>query len=597
MADNATITNLVIRTTMDNTGAKKGADETVKDVKRVGNSIKKQTAVFGKFSKSIARIAQYRAIRGVIKGISNAFREGLGNLYAWSKELNGHYADSVDRAKNALLGIKNGLAVMVAPIIEMAVPALEKLSDTFIKTANAVSRFIAILRGQSTYTKVQTGNMNKYAASVKAANRTLLAFDEINRLNGEGGGGGESQDTNTMFSEEDVGAYSKLDNQIKKFGDKIKEHLREIGAVTGISAIGLGLYLLFSGANIGLGLSMAISGLAMTYAATSENWGAPSAQLLSELRSLETALGAFSFAIGAYLVFSGADIPRGLAMLTAGSVGISAGASNPSEDDPVSKVRSVIDTLTGIVSAAALVVGAVLTFLGGGVNPVGLKLMAVGAAATFGRMAANPNATIDALKNFGASALTVLAGLGGVIGILLCMTGVGLPIGLPLLYASYKGAVKAWSLNDNPITRWVKRMMDGIIDIINRGIDEINKILPDKWDIPHLKKAAAASESGSTAYDSIVAPMASGGIADNGQLFLAREAGPELVGTIGGQSAVVNNDQIVSAVSTGVYNAVVSAMKEGNTAVEVYLDGQQIANDTYPYMKRLENRYGRSYAR
>lgn len=64
--------------------------------------------------------------------------------------------------------------------------------------------------------------------------------------------------------------------------------------------------------------------------------------------------------------------------------------------------------------------------------------------------------------------------------------------------------------------------------------------------------------------------LASGGMVNNGQMFVAREAGPELVGTIGNRSAVVNNDQIVESVAQGVYRAVVSAMAEsgGNQVVE-----------------------------
>lgn len=53
--------------------------------------------------------------------------------------------------------------------------------------------------------------------------------------------------------------------------------------------------------------------------------------------------------------------------------------------------------------------------------------------------------------------------------------------------------------------------------------------------------------------------------APSGQLFLAREAGPELVGTIGGHTAVINNDQIVSSVSDGVYRAVSAAMAGGKS--------------------------------
>ena len=53
-----------------------------------------------------------------------------------------------------------------------------------------------------------------------------------------------------------------------------------------------------------------------------------------------------------------------------------------------------------------------------------------------------------------------------------------------------------------------------------------------------------------------VTAYAGGGLPSGGQLFLAREAGPELVGTLGGHTAVMNNDQIVASVSAGVARAI-----------------------------------------
>ena len=62
--------------------------------------------------------------------------------------------------------------------------------------------------------------------------------------------------------------------------------------------------------------------------------------------------------------------------------------------------------------------------------------------------------------------------------------------------------------------------------------------------------------------------LADGGVVNEGQMFIAREAGPEMVGSIGNRTAVVNNDQIVESVSRGVYQAVVSAMgQSGGTQV------------------------------
>lgn len=49
--------------------------------------------------------------------------------------------------------------------------------------------------------------------------------------------------------------------------------------------------------------------------------------------------------------------------------------------------------------------------------------------------------------------------------------------------------------------------------------------------------------------------FASGGFPPEGQLFIAREAGPEMVGTMGGHTAVANNDQIVEGIAAGVKSA------------------------------------------
>lgn len=49
--------------------------------------------------------------------------------------------------------------------------------------------------------------------------------------------------------------------------------------------------------------------------------------------------------------------------------------------------------------------------------------------------------------------------------------------------------------------------------------------------------------------------FADGGFPDDGQLFLARESGPEFVGSMGGHTAVANNDQIVDGIREGVESA------------------------------------------
>ncbi|MEG1683712.1 MAG: hypothetical protein RR295_07770 [Oscillospiraceae bacterium] len=52
--------------------------------------------------------------------------------------------------------------------------------------------------------------------------------------------------------------------------------------------------------------------------------------------------------------------------------------------------------------------------------------------------------------------------------------------------------------------------------------------------------------------------FAMGGFPEPGQYFRAREAGAELVGTVGGRTAVANNDQIVAGIEAAVYRAMMS---------------------------------------
>lgn len=74
--------------------------------------------------------------------------------------------------------------------------------------------------------------------------------------------------------------------------------------------------------------------------------------------------------------------------------------------------------------------------------------------------------------------------------------------------------------------------------------------------------------------------LAQGGFPVAGQLFIAREAGPELVGTMRGRNAVVNKNQIVQSVSRGVSEAFLAACNGGfgdGIDVEVYMDGRLLA--------------------
>ncbi len=99
------------------------------------------------------------------------------------------------------------------------------------------------------------------------------------------------------------------------------------------------------------------------------------------------------------------------------------------------------------------------------------------------------------------------------------------------------------------ITRMFRTMASNSMSAINGIISSLNSI-PRNITTVHTIITVHESSGGSS-----IDAFASGGYPDHGQLFLAREAGPELVGTIGGQTAVANNTQIVEGITRGVSDA------------------------------------------
>jgi hypothetical protein len=83
-------------------------------------------------------------------------------------------------------------------------------------------------------------------------------------------------------------------------------------------------------------------------------------------------------------------------------------------------------------------------------------------------------------------------------------------------------------------------------------IDKIKEALKTAWDaILNLFGLGGKSSKGGTKAN----VFATGGFPTRGSVFIAGEAGPEMVGMINGRSAVSNNDQIVEGISNGVYRA------------------------------------------
>lgn len=163
------------------------------------------------FLAALKRIAVYRAIRSVLKAISQAFREGIMNMYQYSVLMDGTFKKSMDSLATSALYLKNSLGAMVAPLLNALAPAIDVLVDKFVDLLNIINQFIARITGASSWTKAlkypkeYAENLDRAGGAAKELKATLLGFDEINRLDDlkarGGGGGGSNLDYSQMFEE------------------------------------------------------------------------------------------------------------------------------------------------------------------------------------------------------------------------------------------------------------------------------------------------------------------------------------------------------------------------------------------------------------
>ena len=88
-----------------------------------------------------------------------------------------------------------------------------------------------------------------------------------------------------------------------------------------------------------------------------------------------------------------------------------------------------------------------------------------------------------------------------------------------------------------------------------------------------------------------------GGFPDYGEMFIAREDGPELVGRIGNRTAVANNDQIVEGIASandGVINAIYAMAQRIVTAIEENGGDIYVEADGTATQNRRNRMYGKT---
>lgn len=332
--------------------------------------------------------------------------------------------------------------------------------------------------------------------------------------------------------------------------DALASPLSRVGLLVSGATLALGAILAFSGC-MPLGIALMAIGATSLASVMALNWNGLSDEIQNVIAIITTVVSVAFLAIGAALVFSGANIPLGLALLAAGAVTMGT-AIMPNWNDLSDNVQQKISMITTVVGGALLAVGAILA-LSGVALPLGLGLMAAGALSLGAVATLNWDFVVNSIKKVVSVITGILSGALIVLGVLLCLSGAGVGLGLAVLAAGLSLSYAAWTLDDNPITRFVRQMANSIIGLVNGVIDAINDMFHIQFNGLSVMGITLIPAFDIRLVDIPHIPFfEDGGFPNEGQLFIAREAGAEMVGAMGRRTAVANNDQIVEGISAGV---------------------------------------------
>ena len=559
-----TVENINIKVNTNADKAARSLNSTATAVSNVGNAAKKAQQPLGNFMASLKRIAFYRFIRSIIKSITQAFQEGLQWAYQFSAGMETvtgqRFAAAMDSMKTAATQMKAQLGSAFIGLLAAIEPIVVRIIHLITLLANALSQLFALFTGD-TYLKYPevpekwADAAKKAGGAAKEWKNQLLGFDEINRLNEPnkgGGGGGNSSLPNT----------TPVETKLDVWAQTIRDNLALIETLASGFAFGLGLILTFSGANIPLGLALiAVGAYGLAQSATLD-WSKVSVETATAIHNVLVVVGEASLAIGAVLAFSGVATGLGLALMAIGAA--------------------------SLVTAAAIRWG-----LDGEIGAQLSKITRYASIAVFA------------------------------VGLMLAISGVALPLGLAMMGASivgygttldwdamFKGIQGAWQKIKDFYNQHIKKYFtkewwqtkvdeaapswDWIISGFRDFGNEVASIITGlfqpladlcAWIDSALQGFGLLNEVNSPSYNVWEDPnmwnmnFATGGFPTEGQLFIANEgSAPEMVGTMGGRTAVANNDQIVEGIRQGVYDAVMAANSNGgnNTSFKLYLDSREI---------------------
>ena len=623
--------------------SKGGFDTANSGAKKLGASMKSAVKSMAKYTLAI-----FGAQAGFY-AVKNAIRQVLSD----NEKLN-----------NTVTAMKGAFANALAPVIERIVYWLKyafAYLNLFVKVLTGVD--MAAQYNAKAINK-QTEATRKNAKATKEANKQLAAFDEKNVLtaNNLNAADTESENPAALLDLPDVSG-----GKFEQICENIKAHLNELMIIAGWAMIAIGLILLALGqypmgiacliagivleakalgnwsqlseeaqkmisAIMGiagtaflalgiilciaqqypLGIALIVLGVAMIATAIALNWDGIKAKIEVVLDKIkQVILKSFLIVLGIMLLTTGVGLPLGIALIVEG---IKAIRSEETLDWEAIKthIEAALTRVKNIITGYLMMVVGVLLCCSGVGIPLGVGLIIEGVRAIksdealdWEKMKNEIQATMETVKMYLLNAGAI------VVGILLCVTGVSLPLGLALILSGIKAfktgetinsdlilntvkdtwaRIKAfwnahigyvfkkewWSRKFDCIKQGMKDALNGVIGIVERTINNIvSKLNSFSIKIPNWVPTYGGSSLGFNIPYAHLPRLAKGGIVNNpsrGQAVIAGEAGAEAILPLQNNTEWMDMlvDKVADRVSMNVVNRITIDGKDVNSSNKKY---------------------------
>lgn len=465
------------------------------------------------YDLSVARLQEEALALGIEKKVSAMTQAEKSQLryYAIMTQVTtaqGDMARTLNAPANQLRVLQAQVAQCARALGNIFIPALNAvlpyaiaLAKIVRMLANSIASLFGFKLPEVDYSGISAGasavgdladnagdasdGLGKAGKAAKKLKNALLGIDELNVLSkddsssGSGSGSGSGAGIGGGDLGIDLPTYDFLGDVITSKVDEIvqmiKDAMWEITAVISGFLLAIGTILVVTGANIPLGLGLMAVGAVGLAASVMANWNGMSERLAKVLTLVTGVLGGFLLAIGAFLVFSGVNVPLGAGLMVAGAaaLGTAAVINWKFLNGDLSNALSI---LTAIVSGALLAMGALFAFTGVDV-PLGIALMAAGAVGMVTAIGLNWDSMSDPLRRTIGMLETIVGGALLTFGAILALTGVNVPLGVAMIAAGAVSVASAVALNWNSLTGDVQESVLSIVAIVSGALIGVGAIL------------------------------------------------------------------------------------------------------------------------